>query len=69
MQETTKTKLPAVLAEYYCEDYLQDIPRDIRKSDTIALARIFASPEKFPNANWDALHARHEAMLLLAMEW
>ena len=64
-----KTKLPAVLAEYYLEDYLQDIPRDIRKDSLEALDRIFAAPERFPNANWDALHARHEAMLLLAMEW
>ena len=62
------TKLPAILAEHFLADYVQDIPVDIRKNNLEALDRIFASPEKFPNANWDALHAQHEAILLLT-DW
>lgn len=63
------TRLPRILAEEYCSDYVEELPADVRLSALEAIRRINSSPERFPNADWDFLDRKHEAILTVIDAW
>lgn len=63
------TKLPTTLAAEFCADHVEDIPRDIRLAAIDAIAAMNTHPERFPNADWDAIDKKHDAILSVADAW
>jgi len=67
--EDVKVRLPAVLAEHFCADYVSDIPRDIRVSSLKSWERVFAAPENYPKADWKSLEKLYSSALSLSDVW
>jgi len=67
--DDNKTRLPKVLAEEYCATYVEDIPADIRANNIRAIHRMYATPDKYPNADWAKIDDMHDAIVRLGSVW
>lgn len=56
------TKLPAILAEQFNADYVEDIALDVRLSVWDSFMMITQFPSRFPNANFNKIEQMMEAI-------
>jgi hypothetical protein len=63
------TPMPMILQEEFGATHVEEVPYDIRRSNWDANVRINLNADKFPNADWDKVHAMSDAMSTVADVW